>query len=118
MFDIGRICIKIAGRDSGKSCVIVEKLKGSYVLIDGQTRRRKCNTSHLEPTSRTLDISSKADHATIVSAFKKIDVLIVDTKPRKAGKKPVQRRKGAGKKKTIASEVKKETSNVVKKGSE
>ena len=118
MFDIGRICIKLAGRDAGKSCVIVEKLKGSYVLIDGETRRRKCNTAHLEPTSRTLDISPKADHATIVSAFKKIDVSIVDTKPRKAGKKPIQRRKGAGKKKIITPKIKKETTKVVKKDSE
>ena len=47
MFDVGRVCLKIAGRDAGKKCVVVEKLEGKYVLIDGMTRRKKCNTLHL-----------------------------------------------------------------------
>ena len=112
MFNVGRICMKLAGRDSGMVCVVVEKLKGNYVLIDGLTRRRKCNIFHLEPTSGTLDIPPKADHATVVAAFKKIKVNLIDTKPKKAGKKPTQRRKGAGKKKTASAP------KVVKKNSE
>lgn len=37
--EIGRVCIKIAGRDAGMKCVVVEQLDNNFVLIDGQTRR-------------------------------------------------------------------------------
>ena len=49
MIDIGRVCIKLAGRDAGKKCVIVGILDDKTVMIDGETRRRKCNILHLEP---------------------------------------------------------------------
>ena len=53
MFEIGRLCVKIAGRDAGLKCLVVEVIDDNYVLIDGQTRRRKCNIKHLEPVSYT-----------------------------------------------------------------
>jgi len=52
MYEIGRICIKIAGRDAGRECVIVDVLKDKFMLIDGNVRRRKCNVIHLEPTKK------------------------------------------------------------------
>ena len=62
MFTVGRICVKIAGRDAGKQCVIVEAYDDGTVLVDGQTRRRKCNVRHLEPTERTVELKSGATH--------------------------------------------------------
>ena len=41
MIDVGRVCVKIAGRDAGKKAVVVEKIDSNFVLIDGQTRRRR-----------------------------------------------------------------------------
>lgn len=69
MQDIGRICVKIAGRDAGKKCVIVDVIDNNYVLIDGATRRRKCNISHLEPTEKVLKIAKAAKHEEIVKVF-------------------------------------------------
>ncbi|MAG08197.1 50S ribosomal protein L14e, partial [Candidatus Woesearchaeota archaeon] len=46
---IGRLVVKTAGRDAGKKALIVDSLDKSHVLIDGETRRRKCNIAHLEP---------------------------------------------------------------------
>jgi len=43
MFEIGRVCVKIAGRDAGKTAIVVDKASGERVLIDGNVRRRKCN---------------------------------------------------------------------------
>lgn len=82
MIDIGRVCVKIAGRDAGLKCVVVEDLGKSMVLIDGQTRRRKCNISHLEPLAQKLDISKGASHDKVVSAFKAVEVSIVARKSR------------------------------------
>ena len=48
--EIGRICVKTAGRDASKKCVIIDLLDDKYVLIDGETRRRKCNIIHIEPS--------------------------------------------------------------------
>ena len=82
MIEVGRVCVKIAGRDAGLKCVVVEDLGKSLVLIDGQTRRRKCNIFHLEPLAQKLDISKGASHEQVVKAFKAIDVEIVERKPR------------------------------------
>jgi len=93
MIEIGRICLKIAGRDAGKKCVVVDILDSNFVLVDGETRRRKCNIAHLEPLDQTLDIKKGDDHAKVVAAFKSIDIVIRERKskpkapPRKA--KPV-----------------------------
>ena len=91
MYDIGRVCVKIAGRDAGKKCVIVEQIDSNYVLIDGQTRRRKCNVAHLEPTKQTLDVKKSADHETVIKAFEKIKVVV--SVASKAKKTPLRQKK-------------------------
>ncbi len=60
--EIGRICIKTHGRESGKECVIVDIIDKSFVLITGPksvsgVKRRRVNVSHLEPTDTVLDIN-------------------------------------------------------------
>ncbi len=69
MIDIGRICVKIAGRDAGKKCVVIDILDENFVMIDGETRRRKCNILHLEPLDKTIDIKKGASHAEVTKAF-------------------------------------------------
>lgn len=92
MIDVGRVCMKIAGRDAGKLCVVVEVVDGTHVLIDGETRRRKCNVRHLEPLEQVVKISSGADHAKVVDAFKELKISIADRKPKKSAAKPVSKR--------------------------
>ncbi len=92
MIEIGRVCIKIAGRDSGKKCVIVDILDDNYVLIDGSTRRRKCNIIHLEPSNETIKIDKGASHDDIKNVFKEIGE-VKDTKPKEKSPKPKQIRK-------------------------
>src|SRR3989304_3433103 len=93
MIEIGRVCVKIAGRDAGLKCVVVDVLNKSTVLIDGQTRRRKCNVAHLEPLQQTLKIDKGASHEKVVSAFKELDVVIVERKTK--AKAPAQKAKVA-----------------------
>ena len=68
--EIGRLCVKIAGRDAGKKCLIIDILDDKYVLIDGETRRRRCNILHLEPLSQVLKIEKDATHGDVASALK------------------------------------------------
>ena len=93
MIEVGRLCVKIAGRDAGLKCVIVEVLDKNFVMIDGQTRRRKCNMLHLEPLDETIKIKAKASHADIVSEFKKLKIEIKEKKPKKAAERPRKIRK-------------------------
>ena len=74
MFEIGRLCLKIAGREAGLKCIIIDKLNDSYVLINGQTRRRKCNIKHLEPLDNVLKIKKGLSHEDVVKELKKENI--------------------------------------------
>ena len=92
MLTIGRVCVKTAGRDAGQMAVIVDVLDNNLVMIDGQVRRRKCNVMHLEPTSKTVDVSKNASHGDVVKALKAVDIAVVERKPKaKAAKQTVKK---------------------------
>ena len=91
MIEIGRICVKIAGRDSGKKCVIVEILDDRYALIDGETRRRKCNVFHLEPLDQKIEIAESASHEDVISAFKEIGIEIAEKKAKEEGTEKIEK---------------------------
>jgi large subunit ribosomal protein L14e len=112
MFDVGRVCIKLAGRDAGQKCVIVEILDDKTVMIDGMTRRRKCNKLHLEPLNQSLDLRQKASHEDVAKAFKELglEVKTKKSKPKTEKPKPAPR----GKVKTDAAPKKEKKTKVVK----
>jgi len=94
MIEIGRLCVKLAGRDAGKTCVVVDIVDNNTVLIDGQTRRRKCNLLHLEPLKQTVKINKGASHDDVAKAFSalKLDVFSPKTKEKKS-ERPRRKRK-------------------------
>jgi large subunit ribosomal protein L14e len=116
--------MKIAGRDAGKKCVVISAVeKGNLVMIDGETRRKKCNVAHLEPLKQTFKIKDKASHSEIVDLFKKeLKITLKEKKskpkterPKKARKqkvKPEPKKPKKGKKAKAKAETKpkKETS--------
>ena len=93
MIEVGRICVKIAGRDSGRKCVVVEIVDDNYVMIDGDVRRKKCNIRHLEPLDKVIKISKGASHADVETEFKKLKLSVWKTKPKKAEERPRKKRK-------------------------
>jgi len=113
MIEIGRLCVKIAGRDAGLKCVIVDILDDKFVLIDGQTRRRKCNILHLEPLKDIIKIKKNASHEEIKKEFEKLDLKPRETKPKPKTQKPVKKKKPKlqkeEKKKTKPEKSKKKT---------
>lgn len=82
MVEIGQLVMKIAGRDSGEISVIVDQLDHTYVLIDGNTRRKKCNIRHLEFLSKKIDIKKNAASESIKKELEKLGIKI-----KKKGKK-------------------------------
>jgi len=93
MIEVGRLCLKIAGRDAGLKCVIVDILDNNYVLIDGETRRRKCNIMHIESLKEVIKIKKGASHEEIKKEFDKLGLVARDTKPKDKKEKPVKVRK-------------------------
>lgn len=80
ILDVGRLCIKTAGREAGKLCVIVKKVDETFVFITGpkeltHVKRRKCNIAHLEPLHETIKIKSDAPDTEIVSEYKKSNIV-------------------------------------------
>ena len=91
--EIGRIVVKTAGRDASKKAVIIDILDDKYVLIDGETRRRKCNILHLEPLSQVVKIVKNASHEEVSKALKEIGIEAIVTKPKQKTERPKKRRK-------------------------
>lgn len=88
MIEVGRVCMKLAGRDAGKKCVVIEILENNLVLIDGATRRRKCNIAHLEPLKEKVDVSKGASHDAVKKALEPLGIEARETKPKQATEKP------------------------------
>jgi large subunit ribosomal protein L14e len=98
MMEIGRLCVKVAGRDARQKCVILKNYDNNYVLIDGQTRRRKCNIAHLEPLNQVLEIAEDADHNVVMSVFEKeLDIKLTEKKSKEKKERPVKTRKSSEK---------------------
>ena len=60
--EVGRVCVKIAGREAGEKCAIVEIIDENFVEVVGEAvKNRRCNISHLEPTEETIDASGDVE---------------------------------------------------------
>jgi len=73
--DVGRLCVKLRGREAGGRCVIVDVIDRNYVLVTGPpeltgVRRRRVNMSHLRPLDEKLDIGHNASDEEILKLLK------------------------------------------------
>jgi large subunit ribosomal protein L14e len=98
MIEVGRLCVKIAGRDSKRRCAIVDVIDKNYVLIDGDVRRKKCNIRHLELLDKVIKIGKGASHDIVADEFKKLKLNVWSTKKKERKEKPKRARKKKEKK--------------------
>ncbi|HJX05436.1 MAG TPA: 50S ribosomal protein L14e [Candidatus Nanoarchaeia archaeon] len=117
MFELGRMCVKIAGRDAGKRCLVIDVLDDKNVMIDGETRRRKCNIKHLEPLDKVLSVNKNAPKPEVIRLFKEMGIELKESKPKKKLERPKRLRKKKEKpvkqSKTKAKESNKEIKNKI-----
>ncbi len=85
MVKLGEVALKIAGRDAGQLCVVVDVLDNGYVFVDGLTRRRKCNIKHLEFVGANVKIKKNADTKEVVNSLRENGFNFKEVK--KAGKR-------------------------------
>ena len=93
MIEIGRLAVKISGRDAGLKCVVVDVLDDKFLLIDGETRRRKCNILHIEPLKDVVKIKKNASHEDIKKEFEKLGLKVRETKSKQKTERPRKKRK-------------------------
>jgi large subunit ribosomal protein L14e len=72
--EVGRVCVKLNGRETGLKCVIVDVIDKNFVLVTGpqklsRVRRRRTNVKHLEPTEDTLEIKKGASDEDVAKAI-------------------------------------------------
>ncbi|MGB8781155.1 MAG: 50S ribosomal protein L14e [Candidatus Bathyarchaeia archaeon] len=87
--EVGRICVKVSGREAGRKCVIVDVVDKSFVLITGPKkvtgiRRRRANVNHVEPLQDRVEIKRGASDEEISEALKasdKLDMMAKEVKP-------------------------------------
>ena len=112
MFEVGRLCVKVAGRDARKKAVITEVLDDNYVMVDGEVRRKKCSIKHLEPLDQVIEINDKASHEDVVKAFSDLGIELRNKKSKETKERP---KKTRAKKSEPAKTTKKSTKKTTKK---
>ena len=70
--EVGRICVKVAGRESGRKCVIVDVMDKSFVLITGPksvtgVKRKRANVGHIKVLEDKLEIKKNSSDDEIAS---------------------------------------------------
>lgn len=74
--EVGRVCVKLNGRETGQKCVIVDVIDKNFVLITGPkkmsgVRRRRTNVKHLEPTEDMVEVKKGASDEDVTKALGK-----------------------------------------------
>ena len=110
--EVGRVCIKLSGREAGNFCVIVEIKDDNFVLIDGEVKRRRCNIDHLIFLEQKIKIKKGASTAEVIKELKKINIEVKTKKSKKPKPRPRKQRK---KKEVKPKEKKKEVKKKPKK---
>jgi large subunit ribosomal protein L14e len=72
--EIGRVAVKVSGREAGKKCVIVDVIDKNFVLVTGPkeltgVRRRRTNVRHLAFTPHKIGIKRGASDEDLMKAL-------------------------------------------------
>ncbi|MDK6027932.1 50S ribosomal protein L14e [Ignisphaera sp. 4213-co] len=78
--EVGRICVKIAGREAGRKCVIVDIIDENYVLVTGPkqvsgVKRRRCNINHIEVLDKKIEIPKGASDEEVAKALEQAGLI-------------------------------------------
>lgn len=73
--EVGRICVKLAGREAGRKCVIIDIIDKNFILITGPKavtgiKKRRANVNHVEPLREKIKVKRGASDKEVVEALK------------------------------------------------
>jgi large subunit ribosomal protein L14e len=78
--EVGRVCVKLAGREAGRKCVIVDVMDKSFVVVTGPKKvsgikRRRVNINHVAPTEDLVQIKRGASDEEVTQMLEAADKL-------------------------------------------
>lgn len=77
---IGRLAVKLKGRDAGRKCVIVNIIDKNFVLVTGPknitgVRRSKVNIDHLLILPQQIKINKNASDEEVIKAIEEAQLM-------------------------------------------
>jgi len=74
VIDVGRVVVKVLGREAGRKAVVVDIVDENYVVVTGPkslsgVRRRRVNINHVEPTDKKIEIKKGASDEEVLKAL-------------------------------------------------
>ena len=87
--EVGRICVKLTGREAGRKCVVIDVMDKSFVIITGPKKvtgikRRRANVNHIEPLQDKLEVKRGASDEEVEKTLKdagKLEAMAQTVKP-------------------------------------
>lgn len=119
--EVGRVVMKVAGREAGKYAVVVKKMNDAFVEVTGPkiltgVKRRRANIEHLEPLEYVLLINEGASDEDVIAALEKQNLITkLGLKKPSAAEMKAEKAKPAKEVKQETKEEKEETKKEEKK---
>lgn len=84
--EVGRICVKQVGRETGKKCVIIDVMDKSFVLVTGPQKitgikRRRININHVMPLQDKIEVKRGASDDEVAQVLETAGKLQEMTQP-------------------------------------
>src|SRR5271157_3369606 len=84
--EVGRICVKQAGRENGKKCVVIDVMDKSFVLVTGPKKvtgikRRRVNINHVMPLQEKIEVKRGASDEEVAQVLEAAGKLQEMTQP-------------------------------------
>ncbi len=72
--EVGRICVKQAGREQGQKCVVIDVMDKSFILVTGPKKltgikRRRVNLNHVSPLEDKIEVKRGASDEEVTQAL-------------------------------------------------
>ncbi|MCS7099695.1 MAG: 50S ribosomal protein L14e [Sulfolobales archaeon] len=80
LIEVGRICVKVAGREAGRKAVIVDVVDDNFIVVTGPkdltgVKRRRVNVKHVEIVDRKIEIPRGASDEEVIRALEAAGLL-------------------------------------------
>jgi large subunit ribosomal protein L14e len=80
VIEVGRICVKVAGREAGRKCIIVDIIDENFILVTGPkqltgVKRRRCNLNHVEVLDKKIEIQKGASDEETLRALEQAGLI-------------------------------------------
>ncbi|MEM0284519.1 MAG: 50S ribosomal protein L14e [Sulfolobales archaeon] len=72
--EVGRICVKVAGREAGRKAVIVDLVDDNFIVVTGPksltgVKRRRVNVKHVEILDKKVEVPRGASDEEVLKAI-------------------------------------------------